>query len=252
MPEAGTSRGGGLGTIRNAVRLLDLLATGPAWHALTDLATRSEMSVPTVHRLLRSLVLAGYAVQDPATSRYGLGPQFTRLSSHYLSRHPVLAALAPFAVPLRDQVAATVSVYELVGAEVVCIDQVDAGDRGAFRAASPRAHNPLLSAPGRLLLARACKEDWEAARTALATEDPALAEEVAGYRTEWAGADSVRVDAPDALRSAQVAVPVQASDGRAVAALAADLPAGVTDDRVTAIAGAMHRTALTVKGGLHV
>ncbi|MCP6473859.1 helix-turn-helix domain-containing protein, partial [Klebsiella pneumoniae] len=76
MPAAENGRGG-LGTVRNAVTLLELLADGPAYHQLTDLAERSSMSIPTVHRLLRSLVLADLAVQDPATSRYGLGPELT-------------------------------------------------------------------------------------------------------------------------------------------------------------------------------
>src|SRR3990170_6555507 len=71
---------GTLGTVRNAVLLLDLLSEGPAYQQLTDLAERSELSVPTVHRLLRSLVLAGIVEQDPRSSRYGLGPELTRLS----------------------------------------------------------------------------------------------------------------------------------------------------------------------------
>jgi len=49
---------GTLGTVRNAVLLLDLLTDGPAFQQLTDLADRSGLSIPTVHRLLRSLVLS--------------------------------------------------------------------------------------------------------------------------------------------------------------------------------------------------
>ena len=50
---------GSLGTVRNAVVLLHLLADGAPYQHLTDLAERSGLSVPTVHRLLRSLSLAG-------------------------------------------------------------------------------------------------------------------------------------------------------------------------------------------------
>ena len=74
-----------LGTVRNAVVLLQLLAEGPAYQHLTDLADRSGLSLPTVHRLLRSLVLAELVEQDPRSSRYGLGPELTRLSHRYLS-----------------------------------------------------------------------------------------------------------------------------------------------------------------------
>ena len=69
---------GTLGTVHNAVTLLRLLAEGPAYQPLTDLAARSGMAVPTVHRLLRSLVVAGFVEQDPTSSRYGLHRRFHR------------------------------------------------------------------------------------------------------------------------------------------------------------------------------
>jgi phosphoglycolate phosphatase-like HAD superfamily hydrolase len=83
---------GSLGTVRNAVLLLQLLGEGTAYHHLTDLADQSGLSLPTVHRLLRSLVLAELVEQDPRSSRYGLGPELARLSHRYLARLP--AALA--------------------------------------------------------------------------------------------------------------------------------------------------------------
>ena len=86
---------GTLGTVRNATLLLALLAEGPAYNQLTDLAERSGMSLPTVHRLLRSLALAGLVEQDPRSSRYSLGPEIVRLSERYLDRLPTLRALSP-------------------------------------------------------------------------------------------------------------------------------------------------------------
>src|SRR5699024_9010898 len=128
MPKPSGGSRGGLGTVRNATKLSTFLADGPALQHLTDLAERSGMSVPTVHRLLRSLVLGDCAIQDPTTMRYGLGPEISRLSTHYLSKHPVLNAVSPFVVALRDQLQATISTSILVGHELVCLDQVDAGD----------------------------------------------------------------------------------------------------------------------------
>src|SRR5699024_9867766 len=147
MPEPTATSRGGLGTIRNAAKLLSLLAHGPALQHLTDLADRSKMSVPTVHRLLRSLVQAGYAIQDPVTLRYGLGPELSRLSAHYRSKHPVVNAVSPFVIALREQLQATISTSILVGTELVCRDQVDAGDRGPFRA-PPDSAPALNSAAG--------------------------------------------------------------------------------------------------------
>ena len=110
---------GTLGTVRNATQLLSLLAEGPAYSQLTDLAERSGMSLPTVHRLLRSLALAGLVEQDPRSLRYGLGPEIVRLSERYLDRLPVLRALSPYLGELRDATKTTVLVALLIGAGAV-------------------------------------------------------------------------------------------------------------------------------------
>lgn len=209
---------GGLGTVRNAVTLLELLAEGPAYHQLTDLAERSSMSIPTVHRLLRSLVLADLAVQDPATSRYGLGPELSRLSHHYLARLPLLGALSPYLSQVRDQVGATVHVEVLVRGEVVYVDRVDAGASSPFRE-SHRALPALTTAGGRVLAARASDGAWEQACAASAA--PAVD---AATRRAWASADWLAHQPDDPTVPAEVAVPVLDAASGAVGALAAELP----------------------------
>ena len=122
LSEALQEAPGSLGTVRNAVLLLQLLGEGPAYQQLTDLAERSGLSVPTVHRLLRSMVLADLVEQDPRSSRYGLGPELTRLSHRYLARLPVLGALSPYLAQIRDALGATVHVQVLVHASAVGVD----------------------------------------------------------------------------------------------------------------------------------
>lgn len=214
---------GGLGTVRNAVRLLELLADGPAYHQLTDLAERSSMSIPTVHRLLRSLVLADLAVQDPATSRYGLGPELSRLSHHYLSRLPLLGALSPYLSQVRDQVRATVHVQVLVRGEVVYVDRVDSGASSPFRD-SHRALPALTTAGGRLLAARSDEDGWALA----CAREPGAVEDRPDEATRraWAGAEWLAHRPTDRTLPGEVAVPVLDATGAAVGALAAELPAG--------------------------
>ncbi|WP_122263003.1 IclR family transcriptional regulator [Ornithinimicrobium cerasi] len=227
MPNGDAARGG-LGTVRNAVQLLELLAQGPAYHQLTDLAERSSMSIPTVHRLLRSLVLADLAVQDRATSRYGLGPELSRLSHHYLGRLPLLGALSPYLSQVRDQVGATVHVEVLVRGEVVYVDRVDSDASGPFRD-SHRVHPALSTAGGRLLAARSDEDGWALALAAAGEEDRADAE---ASREEWRGAEWLAHRPSDRTVPAEVAVPVLDAAGAAVGALAADLTgtAGGTPD----------------------
>lgn len=208
---------GGLGTVRNAVRLLELLGAGPAYQQLSDLAERAEMSLPTVHRLLRSLVLANLAVQDPQSSRYGLGPELTRLSGHYLARLPLLGALGPYLSPLHDELATTLHVMTLVNGEVVYVDRVDGPAAGPYRD-SHRVHPALSTAGGRLLAARADDAAWE---QALKRSDEHEHAEAIASRSAWAKASWLAVAPHDPTLNPEVAVPVIDGRGRAVAALAA-------------------------------
>lgn len=239
FPDAAASGRGGLGTVRNAVRLLELLGEGPAYQQLTDLAERSQMSIPTVHRLLRSLVLADLVVQDQRTSRYGLGPELTRLSNHYLSRLPLLGALGPYLSQLRDQIGSTVHVETLVHGEVVYVDRVDGTDRGPYRD-THRVGPALACAGGRLLAARGEDEHW--ARALERAEDTDRAE-AGRQRRAWAEADHLALTPDDPTLPAEVAVPLVDGQGRTVAALAANIEDAADTDRVTRVAVHLGRAA---------
>lgn len=156
----GDDQRGTLGTVRNATLLLSLLADGPAYNQLTDLAERSGMSLPTVHRLLRSLALAGLVEQDPRSLRYSLGPEIVRLSERYLDRLPTLRALSPYLGELRDTTKTTILVALLVGTSIIYVDRVDGEEGGGVFRESHRVHEALDTAAGRLLLARGGPEAW--------------------------------------------------------------------------------------------
>ncbi|MFP5253280.1 MAG: IclR family transcriptional regulator [Actinomycetes bacterium] len=217
MTEAGEPRGT-LGTVRNAVLLLDLLTDGPAYQHLTGLAERSGLSVPTVHRLLRSLVLADLVEQDPRTSRYSLGPEVARLSQRYLGRLPILGALSPYLVSLRDTVRATVHVAVLVRQSVVYVDRVDAGDGGPYRD-SHRVLEALSTASGRLLAARAPDDVWQ---RCLGTGASLLEGSADELRARWATAPYLLSPDRDGI-DGEVAVPVTDASGALLAALAASV-----------------------------
>lgn len=201
---------GTLGTVRNAMLLIELLSEGPAFRQLSELAEDSGLSLPTVHRLLRSLVLANLVEQEQRSSRYGLGPEVVRLSQRYLARLPVLGALGPYLLSLRDQVPATVQVAVLVGGSVVCVDRVDATDAGPFREPPP-APGAFESAAGRVLVARASAEAWDAAWALSPPSTGAIADQ---SRAAWSAADHL-------VHHDEVAVPVFDGSGVAVAALSA-------------------------------
>jgi len=73
-------RGGGVQSLDRAFALLEHLAdgVGPDGVALSDLAARSGLPLPTIHRLVRTLVASGHVRQLPSR-RYALGPRLIRL-----------------------------------------------------------------------------------------------------------------------------------------------------------------------------
>lgn len=229
---------GSLGTVRNAVTLLELLGEGPAYQQLTDLAERSGMSVPTVHRLLRSLVLADLVEQDPRTSRYSLGPELVRLSHRYLARLPILGSLAPYLTQLRDLVRGTVFVQALVRSSVVTIDRVDGSEAGLYR--EPYAvRAPLESAAGRILASRDSDDAWAQALEQASNDER---EALAARREEWASAPWVVLETPGTGGAGEVAVPLVDAHGHVLAALVATLPPGASDDEIALTAGHLART----------
>lgn len=202
-----------LGTVSNASLVLRLLSEGPAHHQISELAARSGLSLATLHRLLRSLALAGLVEQHPDTSRYGLGPEVLRLAARYHARLPVLRVLAPYLVELRRSTGATIEVSLLVGGELIRVDRLDGDDDGPFR--DPQVVDAAPStAAGRLMLGRVDEDTWAAA--------------VAGTqlgeveRRQWRQAPYLALVVGEHL---EVAVPVLNRREQPVAALSARLRA---------------------------
>lgn len=225
--------------MRNAVLLLDLLTDGPAYQHLTALAERSGLSVPTVHRLLRSLVLADLVEQDPRTARYSLGPEVARLSQRYLGRLPILGALSPYLVALRDALGATIHVAVLARDAVVYVDRVDAGDGGPYRD-SHRVSDALVTAAGRILAARADDAVWE--RCVAAYEGP-LEGDAAELRSQWRAASHLLSPELSMGAAGEVAVPVVDAAGSLVAALAATVTSPSSPSRIEEVATHLTRAA---------
>jgi IclR family acetate operon transcriptional repressor len=230
-----TDSRGTLGTVRNAVLLLDLLSDGAAHQQLTDLAERSGLSLPTVHRLLRSLVLAGLVEQDTRSSRYGLGSELVRLAQRYLGRLPVLAALSPYLLPLRDAIGASVHVALLVRGSVAYVDRVDGRDAGLYR--DPHRVLPALrTAAGRVLAARADDAGWELVCAAASESDQAYAKR---ERDAWRAASHLCTEDLGGF-GVEVAVPVVDGGGRGAAALTAAVP----EESVASTAAHLTRAAV--------
>ena len=237
---------GTLGTVRNAALLLELLSDGPAHHQLTELADRAGMSLPTVHRLLRSLVAAGLVEQDPRTARYGLGRQLVFLSERYLGRLPVLHAAAPYLGDLRDSLGATVMIAVLVRGHVLYVDRVDAGDAGGVFRESSRLRHAFETPAGQLLIAHASSDEWRQAETAHGPGARA-SRATAAERRRWSRAPHLLMHQDGDGAAFELAVPIRSGDA-VPAALVATGSTGAhgPDDLTEKLAPRLERAAVAV------
>jgi DNA-binding IclR family transcriptional regulator len=72
--------GGGPQSVTRSLRLLLALAEMPDGARIVDLSERLDLPGPTVHRLLRAMLAEGFALQNPSTRRYEVGPSVVRLA----------------------------------------------------------------------------------------------------------------------------------------------------------------------------
>ncbi|MBN9205744.1 IclR family transcriptional regulator [Methylibium petroleiphilum] len=82
----------GIQSVEVGYAVLDALASAPDAMMLRDLAAACAMSAAKAHRYLVSFQRVGLVAQDPATSRYDLGPTARRLGLASLARLDGLAA----------------------------------------------------------------------------------------------------------------------------------------------------------------
>ena len=69
---------GGVQSVERVFELLELITDAGGDVTLSELSSSTDLPLPTIHRLLRTLVSLGYIRQLP-NRRYALGPRLIRL-----------------------------------------------------------------------------------------------------------------------------------------------------------------------------
>ncbi|MFC7407105.1 IclR family transcriptional regulator [Georgenia alba] len=72
------ANGSGVQSVDRVIDLLEIMTDLGGDVALNEIAAASQLPLPTIHRLMRTLVMRGYARQLPSR-RYTLGPRLIRL-----------------------------------------------------------------------------------------------------------------------------------------------------------------------------
>jgi DNA-binding IclR family transcriptional regulator len=119
-----STRRGGIQSIDRAARILRTLASGPRRLGVTELATRLELAVPTVHGLLQTLQANGFVEQDRDSGKYQLGAGLLQLGNSYLDLNELRARSLVHAERLAARADAAVRVGVMHGPSVIVVHHV--------------------------------------------------------------------------------------------------------------------------------
>lgn len=231
-------------SVERAFELLEHLADAGGRMALSELTDVSGLPMPTIYRLMRTLVAHGYVRQEPS-KRYALGPRLIRLGE---SASRLLGVWArPALAGLVDELGETANMAVLEGDEVVYVAQVPSRHSMRMFTEVGRRVQPHCTGVGKALLAQLPAETARAivrrtgmpAHTPRTCTDPAeLMEELALIRRQGYALD----DEEQELGVRCVAVPLQGAP--APVAISVSGPSGrMTEATVAVVVPAMQRAA---------
>jgi IclR family acetate operon transcriptional repressor len=231
-------------SLERAFELLEHLADAGGEMALSELTEVSGLPMPTIYRLMRTLVNRGYVRQEPS-KRYALGPRLIRLGD---GASRLLGTWArPVLTELVDAVGETANMAVLEGDEVVYVAQVPSRHSMRMFTEVGRRVQPHCTGVGKALLAQLPVETVRAIvnRTGMVAHTPrtltdtdALLAELVKIREQGYALD----DEEQELGVRCVAVALTGSP--ALAALSVSGPSGrMTPEVVRQVVPLMHRAA---------
>ncbi|UYM05809.1 IclR family transcriptional regulator [Solicola gregarius] len=142
-------RSGGVQSIARAFTLLELVAANGGVMGLSQLSQESGFPLPTIHRLVRTLVDLGYLRQEPSR-RYALGPRLLLLadSSETMLNHVAI----PHLRRVVDSAGETTNLAMLDGDQVAYVAQAPGSHSMRMFTEVGRRVSPHCTAVGKALL----------------------------------------------------------------------------------------------------
>lgn len=150
---------GGVQSLERAFGLLERMADAGGEVGLSELAADSGLPLPTIHRLMRTLVARGYVRQQP-NRRYALGPRLIRLGE---SASRLLGSWArPHLERLAEETGETANMALLDGDEAVYVAQAPSRHSVRMFTEVGRRVLPHSTGVGKALLAHLPDEEVRA------------------------------------------------------------------------------------------
>jgi IclR family acetate operon transcriptional repressor len=150
------ARSSSVQSIERAFGLLETMADHGGMMGLSQLATASGLPLPTIHRLLRTLVELGYLRQEP-NRQYALGPRLIRLGES--SSHMMSVWALPHLARLVDEIGESANLAMLDGDRIVYVAQAPSRHSMRMFTEVGRRVLPHCTAVGKAIMADMAPED---------------------------------------------------------------------------------------------
>jgi len=147
---APATRAGGVQSLGRAFEILEKMADAGGTIGLSQLASDAGLPLPTIHRLVRTLVDLGYVRQE-RSRQYTLGPKLIRLGE--TSSRMLRSWAQPYLAELVDQLGESSNLAMLDHDEIVYVGQVPSRHSMRMFTEVGRRVQPHCTAVGKAILA---------------------------------------------------------------------------------------------------
>jgi IclR family transcriptional regulator, acetate operon repressor len=242
------ARSGGVQSLDRAFEILELMADAGGEVALSQLASASGLPVPTIHRIVRTLVASGYVLQLPSR-RYALGPRLIGIGES--ASRTVEAWAGPHLLALAETTGETANLAMLDGDMVVYVAQVPSSRHTVrmFTEVGRRVYAHCTGV-GKALLAQLPEDEVRAVvdRAGMPAMTPqsitdvdVLLDELATVRADGHAVDDGEQE--NGVRCVAVALPHQPATAMSVSGPAGRVTRAAIDEMVPTLHAAAERLA---------
>jgi DNA-binding IclR family transcriptional regulator len=244
--------------VRAVTRAIDvLLALQGGPRSLARIADTTGLTKPTVHRLLATLSLSQFVIQNPATSDYMLGPGCLGVADAVLRGLGGIELMARDTLEVLSEASQeTVALHVPAGTQRVCVAQVPSPQPVRYTSSVGVTRPLYTGSMGKILLAFADEQDRRellarmplvALTTATVTDPRRLEEQLSEARKK--GYSVSRGEQADGV--AAISAPVFSANGHILAALSILGPSARMSDRtMTKLRPMVIGAALEISGRL--
>ncbi len=148
-------------TVKAASAILNFMASRNTEMGVTEIARATGMGKSSVHRILRTLVQAGFVRINPATSRYALGLRMVDMARAALTQMDLPSRVRSLLNRLSEELNETVFLSVLDGTRAKILDSVSQSRFLSITVSEDTLYPLHCTSSGKALAAYAGEDFWE-------------------------------------------------------------------------------------------